>query len=1649
MAVPRVVAIVALFFFAAGSAEMASKPLVGISREQSEPEMKVAGSVYYFEDENHVPQENQVERRQIKSMCSKEDACSATRVDDCCKLCTFGSDKVLLDWNTFKQTLPRGTRKEPMMLKDYCGLVDGYSWPHEKEDVVGTLRFPFEENKTSGLPFYTPDEKEYPGRKLVTYSQGGGVLFRKHSYKLMTPEMAISLGNIAKVFDSYYKGTAGFKLMVYKGYEPHTSGSGQPDPEDLFLEGRQLDLMLVFTKSRGGPCSSCIQNAAATSSSPFNEYAVKEGSTSAPPSCLTSLDKNSILYCKLKNIISVSQLNYRMLAEFGYEFSDYVKHQLYGDDTIGYMQAVRVAVRDGHRQCGPRADVAFLLDGSRSVGDDGWKSQVDFVRNFVNSVEVGQKAVRISVAVFAGPRFSHFADHYDHVNAVDTTETCSTENDCDHEVQESEGKFGTREVCNTDTGRCNKLVPNHCPVGTLYLEGNSDTPSLGCVCAPGVECLEPSGEGCTDAFFQFNAGDCGVSGSDLTDVVNIDPSTMNLTKYPNCQERSFFSHECVNCKCDGAYDYEWEEEHSTWTVIDFKDCTSSEQCLTLLDSKTPMEDGVISKCPTIGDGSIHNNQKYRQWRRRDPLCFPDGASHLSLGLKHVLVGTGHLDSGDRVQGMFHPTNGASPVADKVPKRLIVMSDGKSNAHFEPYQWSDQIHDAGIQVYAVGLGTRKVGGAITRSDYLKELNDMASEPLDRFRFDVTKDDGLTSEILRHISDSFCEIPIVIPPGGFEITPEVDEGDAQTFQVVCDNMTSTVFVVVDTIVGSTKVFVSGGKGAVRNPSEYNSGPGGVGDTSDDMHKVLKLSKPGEKLHQVFISVVNGGSEDAQFNVALYLDMFLENDVNYVGPNLLKLTNADRVVFEPKLQPSFGTISKYSWKILPTGANVDGDFEFVNGKIAITGSAAAKIASKTFSVPFGKRIELVTDETDPDCANGMFVLNIVSAEGTFGAEWSPTSISSVLSEGGDVVKTNGGRERRLAASAGLTIASAVSVECVDPAQCDGTEEFVCYKNSDNNDIFTVFENCSAIVAKPELLDYERQTEYTFEICALIASKSLSSDPCLPVSITITDSFERPTLEDVESKDITDLSGDILVEIPILNPGKISQRRLGCKRPTGVKKSNFYTISSGFDSSTCTGDSHEGCKCLIKTGKKPIEMDINVSVGLFYNGVQQDETTVLLEYNPTIVINPCLLPGGSCQNGGECVATGETAKECRCPAPFHGIACELQSDPCENVDCGNAEASVKAYLKSSCTNNGIWDKCECKCKHTGDGVCWYGDQCSSKLSQSCSEKGGFDETKPFSCKEPPSGRGGANINNVCVYDCDPGCDSTCVILGAAPEVTTTGAEVTTTPAPESSTAAPSTTTEEETPEDLNIGGEVKNNANTGEAGDTNKTGLVVGLVFLFLFLFVILFVGLYIWKKRQEREVPKTLPSTPATYVASPGFNAADPVSNPMYGVGLGGTDTYASGPGAGYRDVAPNQEDPNGGYLDVNPEQQISVADNPMYFMGANNDSTYAEASQGGYRDVAPNRPPQSGYRDVVPNPPPKSGYRDVVPDPIPRGGYRDVSPNPQVDGVTNPMYDSSSATATSVYDQARPGPSEPNYDVASSRIKGRASKGKPTYDIATGC
>lgn len=54
MAVPRVVAIVALFFFAAGSAEMASKPLVGISREQSEPEMKVAGSVYYFEDENHV-----------------------------------------------------------------------------------------------------------------------------------------------------------------------------------------------------------------------------------------------------------------------------------------------------------------------------------------------------------------------------------------------------------------------------------------------------------------------------------------------------------------------------------------------------------------------------------------------------------------------------------------------------------------------------------------------------------------------------------------------------------------------------------------------------------------------------------------------------------------------------------------------------------------------------------------------------------------------------------------------------------------------------------------------------------------------------------------------------------------------------------------------------------------------------------------------------------------------------------------------------------------------------------------------------------------------------------------------------------------------------------------------------------------------------------------------------------------------------------------------------------------------------------------------------------------------------------------------------------------------------------------------------------
>ena len=103
--------------------------------------------------------------------------------------------------------------------------------------------------------------------------------------------------------------------------------------------------------------------------------------------------------------------------------------------------------RDHHRACGATADIGFLLDGSGSVGKEGWKAQLDFVRDFTGAIQASKDTAHIAVATFAGPRYSHFADHYDHVLEIQEDKQCETDNDCPHDVMETTELYGIGTTC--------------------------------------------------------------------------------------------------------------------------------------------------------------------------------------------------------------------------------------------------------------------------------------------------------------------------------------------------------------------------------------------------------------------------------------------------------------------------------------------------------------------------------------------------------------------------------------------------------------------------------------------------------------------------------------------------------------------------------------------------------------------------------------------------------------------------------------------------------------------------------------------------------------------------------------------------------------------------------------------------------------------------------------------------------------------------------------------------------------------------------------------------------------------------------------------------------------------------------------------------
>ena len=233
----------------------------------------------------------------------------------------------------------------------------------------------------------------------------------------------------------------------------------------------------------------------------------------------------------------------------------------------------------------------------------------------------------------------------------------------------------------------------------------------------------------------------------------------------------------------------------------------------------------VTKCPAIARAQpTHDTALYEAWNDRPKFCWDDGASHLAWGLKHVMTGTGKCCPTDGTgpagpesatkgtgalqhnehtnpqgsccdcvadlgctHGAFHPLNGGRDhheynfkgeectrrgldidpdtgnctVFTGVPRILVVLSDGKSNPHFEPYEWAPYVRAHVDRVFAVGTG--KSLGAGDYDNYHRELDAIASEPLDAHRFDVQNEVQLRA-LLTHLNHEFCALPEGLPEFG---------------------------------------------------------------------------------------------------------------------------------------------------------------------------------------------------------------------------------------------------------------------------------------------------------------------------------------------------------------------------------------------------------------------------------------------------------------------------------------------------------------------------------------------------------------------------------------------------------------------------------------------------------------------------------------------------------------------------------------------------------------------------------------------------------------------------------------------------------------------------------------------------------------------
>lgn len=185
--------------------------------------------------------------------------------------------------------------------------------------------------------------------------------------------------------------------------------------------------------------------------------------------------------------------------------------------------------------CPSKVELAFLLDGSRSVTLPGYQRQLQFVDDLAMSFTLGGNESRIAVATFDGPIISHFS-------------TWRNLSDC--------------------------------PRGTEF-EGNGH----GCMCPHDATCSGPQispfnpSHGCGMGYFAMKSGTgvCPETEADQTAYMT-DP-----TLWPDCKLRAYFTHSCgLDCECSALSDKAWAEADSARTHVLFRDQLTAPQLKTAL-----------------------------------------------------------------------------------------------------------------------------------------------------------------------------------------------------------------------------------------------------------------------------------------------------------------------------------------------------------------------------------------------------------------------------------------------------------------------------------------------------------------------------------------------------------------------------------------------------------------------------------------------------------------------------------------------------------------------------------------------------------------------------------------------------------------------------------------------------------------------------------------------------------------------------------------------------------------------------------------------------------------------------------------------------------------------------------------------------------